>query len=307
MNLNSNYIKQIEEIVGKDNIKTDEVMRKHTSFKVGGPADVMVYPVNFNMVKNLISFFKTNNINYYVMGNGSNLIIKDGGFRGVVINLTKLNEITVNDDTIIAQCGALLSLVARRALEKGLTDLEFAAGIPGSIGGAIAMNAGAYDGDMSKVGVSALVIDDNGEILELSRDELQLSYRNSIVLNKGYVVLETKLKLHHGDAEAIKAKMNDFAERRRSKQPLEYPSAGSTFKRPEGYFAGKLIQDAGLKGKSVGDAQVSEKHSGFIINKGNATAREIMELINVVQNTVFDMYGVELHTEVRIVGEDNNN
>ncbi|MDU1412166.1 MAG: UDP-N-acetylmuramate dehydrogenase [Clostridium sp.] len=307
MNLNSNYIKQIEEIVGKDNIKTDEVMRKHTSFKVGGPADVMVYPVNFNMVKNLISFFKTNNINYYVMGNGSNLIIKDGGFRGVVINLTKLNEITVNDDTIIAQCGALLSLVARRALEKGLTDLEFAAGIPGSIGGAIAMNAGAYDGDMSKVVVSALVIDDNGEILELSRDELQLSYRNSIVLNKGYVVLETKLKLHHGDAEAIKAKMNDFAERRRSKQPLEYPSAGSTFKRPEGYFAGKLIQDAGLKGKSVGDAQVSEKHSGFIINKGNATAREIMELINVVQNTVFDMYGVELHTEVRIVGEDNNN
>lgn len=307
MNLNSNYIKQIEEIVGKDNIKIDEVMRKHTSFKVGGPADVMVYPVNFNMVKNLISFFKTNNINYYVMGNGSNLIIKDGGFRGVVINLTKLNEITVNDDTIIAQCGALLSLVARRALEKGLTDLEFAAGIPGSIGGAIAMNAGAYDGDMSKVVVSALVIDDNGEILELSRDELQLSYRNSIVLNKGYVVLETKLKLHHGDAEAIKAKMNDFAERRRSKQPLEYPSAGSTFKRPEGYFAGKLIQDAGLKGKSVGDAQVSEKHSGFIINKGNATAREIMELINVVQNTVFDMYGVELHTEVRIVGEDNNN
>lgn len=307
MNLNSNYIKQIEEIVGKDNIKTDEIMRKHTSFKVGGPADVMVYPVNFNMVKNLISFFKTNNINYYVMGNGSNLIIKDGGFRGVVINLTKLNEITVNDDTIIAQCGALLSLVARRALEKGLTDLEFAAGIPGSIGGAIAMNAGAYDGDMSKVVVSALVIDDNGEILELSRDELQLSYRNSIVLNKGYVVLETKLKLHHGDAEAIKAKMNDFAERRRSKQPLEYPSAGSTFKRPEGYFAGKLIQDAGLKGKSVGDAQVSEKHSGFIINKGNATAREIMELINVVQNTVFDMYGVELHTEVRIVGEDNNN
>lgn len=307
MNLNSNYIKQIEEIVGKDNIKTDEVMRKHTSFKVGGPADVMVYPVSFNMVKNLISFFKTNNINYYVMGNGSNLIIKDGGFRGVVINLTKLNEITVSDDTIIAQCGALLSLVARRALEKGLTDLEFAAGIPGSIGGAIAMNAGAYDGDMSKVVVSALVIDDNGEILELSRDELQLSYRNSIVLNKGYVVLETKLKLHHGDAEAIKAKMNDFAERRRSKQPLEYPSAGSTFKRPEGYFAGKLIQDAGLKGKSVGDAQVSEKHSGFIINKGNATAREIMELINVVQNTVFDMYGVELHTEVRIVGEDNNN
>ena len=307
MNLNSNYIKQIEEIVGKDNIKTDEVMRKHTSFKVGGPADVMVYPVNFNMVKNLISFFKTNNINYYVMGNGSNLIIKDGGFRGVVINLTKLNEITVNDDTIIAQCGALLSLVARRALEKGLTDLEFAAGIPGSIGGAIAMNAGAYDGDMSKVVVSALVIDDDGEILELSRDELQLSYRNSIVLNKGYVVLETKLKLHHGDAEAIKAKMNDFAERRRSKQPLEYPSAGSTFKRPEGYFAGKLIQDAGLKGKSVGDAQVSEKHSGFIINKGNATATEIMELINVVQNTVFDMYGIELNTEVRIVGEDNNN
>lgn len=307
MNLNSNYIKQIEEIVGKDNIKTDEVMRKHTSFKVGGPADVMVYPVSFNMVKNLISFFKTNNINYYVMGNGSNLIIKDGGFRGVVINLTKLNEITVNDDTIIAQCGALLSLVARRALEKGLTDLEFAAGIPGSIGGAIAMNAGAYDGDMSKVVVSALVIDDSGEILELSRDELQLSYRNSIVLNKGYVVLETKLKLHHGDAETIKAKMNDFAERRRSKQPLEYPSAGSTFKRPEGYFAGKLIQDAGLKGKSVGDAQVSEKHSGFIINKGNATATEIMELINVVQNTVFDMYGVELHTEVRIVGEDNNN
>lgn len=304
MKLTNNIIKQIEEIVGSKNIKLNEPMRNHTSFKVGGPADLLIYPSTYEMISEVIGLLKEKEVNYYVIGNGSNLIVKDGGFRGVIIDLTHLSDIVIEDNYITAQCGALLSLVARRALSNSLSGLEFAAGIPGSIGGAIAMNAGAYDGEMADVVLSTKVIDDNGEIIELTKEELELTYRNSIVLKRGYIVLETKLQLKKGEEKAIKEKMDDFAERRRSKQPLEYPSAGSTFKRPEGHFAGKLIQDAGLKGRSVGDAQVSEKHSGFIINKGNATAADILNLVQEVHDIVFDMFGVELHTEVRIIGED---
>lgn len=304
MKLKDSFIKSIEEIVGSENIKLNEPMKKHTTFKVGGPADILVYPSTYEMIKKVIEACKANNVEYFLMGNGSNLIVKDGGVRGVVIKVDHLNEIKVAENSVTAQCGAVLSLVAKAALESSLTGLEFAAGIPGYIGGAVAMNAGAYGGEMSHVLEKVIVIDDKNNIIELAKDELELGYRTSAILKYGYIVLETTMTLAPGNKDEIKARMNDLALQRRTKQPLEYPSAGSTFKRPVGYFAGKLIQDAGLKGASVGGAQVSEKHSGFIINTGDATAADILNLIKHVQEEVNKQFGVELHTEVRIIGEE---
>jgi UDP-N-acetylmuramate dehydrogenase len=305
MKLEVNFINKIKEIVGQENVALDEPMKHHTSFKVGGPADAMVYPTDYDMVKNIISLCKKNNINYFVLGNGSNLLVKDGGLRGIVIKLSKLNKVIIEDTNIIAECGAQLKDVSMASLNANLTGFEFACGIPGTIGGATTMNAGAYDGEMSRALHSALVIDNHGEIRNLSKEELELSYRMSAVLKYGYVVLQVTLKLEVGEHEKIKARIDQLTERRNDKQPLEYASAGSTFKRPEGYFAGKLIQDAGLKGLHVGDAEVSEKHSGFIINKGKASAKDLLELIELVKCKVYEMFGVELHTEVRIIGEDN--
>lgn len=304
MKLKDSFIKSIEEIVGSENIKLDELMKKHTTFKVGGPADILVYPSTYEMVKKVIAACKANNVEYFLMGNGSNLIVKDGGFRGVVIKVDRLNEIKVSDSFVTAQCGAVLSSVAKAALENSLTGLEFASGIPGYIGGAVAMNAGAYGGEMSHVLEKVLVINNENNIIELTIDELELGYRTSAILKYGYIVLETTMRLTQGDKDEIKTRMNELAVQRRTKQPLEYPSAGSTFKRPVGYFAGKLIQDAGLRGASVGGAQVSEKHSGFVINTGDATASDILNLIKHVQDEVYKQFGVELHTEVRIIGEE---
>ncbi len=304
MKLNDSFIRSIEEVVGSENIKLNEPMNKHTTFKVGGPADLLVYPSNYNMIKEVISACKANNVEYYLIGNGSNLIVRDGGVRGVVIKVDRLNKITVEDGIVTAQCGAILSLVAKAALENSLTGLEFASGIPGYIGGAVAMNAGAYGGEMSQVLEKVLVIDNENNIRELTNDELELGYRTSAILKYGYIVLETRSKLTPGNKDEIKTRMNELAVQRKTKQPLEYPSAGSTFKRPEGYFAGKLIQDAGLKGAGIGGAQVSEKHSGFVINKENATALDILSLIKHIQDEVFKTSGVELHTEVRVIGED---
>lgn len=304
MKLKDCFIKSIEEIVGSENIKLNELMKKHTTFKVGGPADLLVYPSTYDMIKKVIDVCKANNVEYFLMGNGSNLIVKDGGFRGVVIKVDRLSEIKVTDNAVTAQCGAILSLVAKTALENGLTGLEFAAGIPGYIGGAVAMNAGAYGGEMSHVLEKVLVINDENNIIELYKDELELGYRTSAILKYGYIVLETTIRLEQGNKEDIKGRMNELALQRRTKQPLEYPSAGSTFKRPVGYFAGKLIQDAGLKGAVVGGAQVSEKHSGFIINVGDASAADILNLIKRVQDEVYKQFGVELQTEVRIIGEE---
>ncbi len=304
MKLKDSFIKSIEEIVGSDNIKLDELMKKHTTFKVGGPADLLVYPSTYEMVKKVIAACKANNVEYFLMGNGSNLIVKDGGFRGVVIKVDRLNEIKVSDSFVTAQCGAVLSSVAKAALENSLTGLEFASGIPGYIGGAVAMNAGAYGGEMSQVLEKVLVIDNENNIIELTIDELELGYRTSAILKYGYIVLETTMRLTQGEKNEIKTRMNDLAVQRRTKQPLEYPSAGSTFKRPVGYFAGKLIQDAGLRGATIGGAQVSEKHSGFVINTGDATASDILNLIKHVQDEVYKQFGVELNTEVRIIGEE---
>jgi UDP-N-acetylmuramate dehydrogenase len=297
-------IKHLDKVIDRANIKVDEPMKNHTSFKVGGPADILVTPEAIEEVKAVIKICIENGVKYYLVGNGSNLLVRDGGIRGVVIKLSKLNKIEVEGNKIVAQSGASLNKVAKVALDSGLKGFEFASGIPGSIGGASAMNAGAYDGEMSMVLESMLAIDNNGELLTLTKDEMELSYRSSAILKHGYTVVSVTINLQIGDKEVIKARMDTLAKRRSDKQPLEYPSAGSTFKRPEGHFAGKLIEDCGLKGTCVGDAQVSEKHSGFIINKKNASAQDILNLILLVQHEVEEKFGVQLHTEVRIWGEN---
>jgi UDP-N-acetylmuramate dehydrogenase len=297
-------IKQINKVTSKENIKINELMENHTSFKVGGPADVLVTPENAMEVQSIIKICKENKVDYYLIGKGSNLLVRDGGIRGIVIKLCKLDKIEVEGNKIIAQSGASLYDVTMVALDKGLKGVEFANGIPGSIGGAAAMNAGAYNGEMCMVLESTLVIDNNGKLLTLTKDQLELSYRSSAILKYGYTVISVTLALEPGDRIVIKARMDDLWKKRNDKQPLEYPSAGSTFKRPEGHYASVLIQDCNLKGTSVGDAQVSDKHSGFIINKKNASAKDILDLINLVQCQVEEKFGVQLSTEVKIWGED---
>lgn len=297
-------IRHLDEVMDKANIMIDEPMKNHTSFKVGGPADILVTPEADLEVQAIIKICNENKVKYYLMGNGSNLIVRDGGIRGVVIKLTKLDKIEIKGTKIIAQSGASLHNVAQVALGSALKGMEFASGIPGSIGGAAAMNAGAYDGEMSMILESILAINSDGELLTLTKDEMELSYRSSAILKHGYAVVKVTLSLHEGDREVIKARMDTLAKKRSDIQPLEYPSAGSTFKRPEGHFSGKLIQDCNLKGVYVGGAQVSEKHSGFIINKNDASAKDILDLIVFVQNEVREKFGVELNTEVRIWGED---
>ncbi|MCH5138100.1 UDP-N-acetylmuramate dehydrogenase [Clostridiaceae bacterium UIB06] len=295
---------KLTKILDSKDIEIDEPMKNHTSFKVGGPVDILVNPENYQQVVDIINLCKEDNVPYYIIGNGTNLLVKDGGIRGVVIKLCKLNEITIEQDRLIAKSGALLKDVSDIALKEGFTGFEFACGIPGSIGGAVAMNAGAYNGEISNVIESAKVIDNDGKIRVLNKEELELGYRMSSILKNGYTVVEVTFKFEKGEHEKIKGRIDDLSKRRSEKQPLEYPSAGSTFKRPEGYFAAKLIEDSGLKGIRVGGAEVSEKHSGFIINKGNATAKDILDLIKLVQDTVKDKFNVDLFTEVRIMGED---
>ncbi|BDR68236.1 UDP-N-acetylmuramate dehydrogenase [Clostridium tetani] len=307
MNHYKDFISNLIENLGSENVKTNELMKNHTSFKVGGPVDILVTPESYEQVQYVIKHSRENNIPYFIMGNGSNLLVRDGGIRGLVIKFCKLNRIKIEDDKIIAQSGVLLSKVSNMAAKNNLEGLEFASGIPGSIGGALTMNAGAYNGEISQVIDSALVLDKSGEILNLSKEELELGYRTSSILKNGYVVLEAILKLSLGDSKNIYDRIKELTEKRKTKQPLEYPSAGSTFKRPQGYFAAKLIEESGLKGINVGDAEVSQKHSGFIINKGNASAKDILNLINIVQDTVKSKFDVELHTEVLIIGEDKLN
>ena len=293
-----------KEFYKSENVILNAEMKNYVHFKVGGPADILLIPENKEQVIKSIQICKENNIPYFVVGNGSNLLVKDGGIKGVVIKLNEVKNINVMGETIEAECGAMLKDVSAKALKESLTGFEFACGIPGTIGGAVFMNAGAYDGEISQVIESAEVIDNNGEIKVLSSEELELGYRTSIVMKKNYIVLSARFKLKHGEVRKIKEIVEELTSKRESKQPLEYPSAGSTFKRPVGYYAGKLIQDAGLKGYSIGGAAVSEKHSGFVINKNNATAKDILDLIRHIQNVVKEKFGVDLHPEVRIIGED---
>lgn len=304
MNQYKSFSKDFENIVGINNIFIDEPMKKHTSFKVGGPADFLILPTSFQQVKDCIVLCKRNNIPYYIIGNGSNLLVKDAGIRGAVIKFCRLKNIRLEENKLIVDSGTALTSVCNFALRHNLGGLEFACGIPGSVGGAVTMNAGAYNGEISQVIESAKVIDKNGEIITLTKEELELDYRMSAIQKYEYIVLEVTFRLHNGEYDKIRNRIVDLNKRRREKQPLEYPSAGSTFKRPEGYFAAKLIDDTGLKGATIGGAQVSEKHSGFIVNKGNATAKDILNLIEFVQEKVKGKFGIDLHTEVRIIGEE---
>lgn len=290
--------------LGSDNVKLQEPMSKHTTFRIGGPADFYLCPHSTKEVQQTVQICKEENLPYFILGNGSNLLVSDKGYRGAIIQLWKnFSDISVKDCCITAKAGALLSKVAAEALEEGLTGMEFASGIPGTIGGAVFMNAGAYGGEMKDIIKEVKVLDDQGEVRVLSNEEMKLGYRTSIVKEKGYTVLSAVLQLKKGEVSVIRETMEDLKNRRTSKQPLDMPSAGSTFKRPEGYFAGKLIMDSGLRGFSVGGAQVSEKHCGFVVNKGGATAEDVTALIREVQRRVKEKFGVELETEVRFLGE----
>lgn len=302
--MNSNFYKKLITVIPHERVKTDEPMRGYTTFRVGGPADFLVEAENKQEIKDVIVLCKAENIPYYIVGNGSNLLVSDEGYRGVIIHVFKnMSRIAVCGNRITAQAGALLSQIAARALDAGLTGFEFAAGIPGTLGGACRMNAGAYGGELKDVLEEVTVLDDRGEICSLSAQELEMGYRTSVIAEKEYVVLEAVVALEKGDKEKIREYMLELKERRVSRQPLEYPSAGSTFKRPQGYFAGKLIEDTGLRGFCVGDAQVSEKHCGFVINRGNASASEINELMKQVSDRVEEKFEVRLEPEVRRLGE----
>lgn len=295
-------INVIKSIIGSENVRQNEDMSLHTTFRAGGRAALFLTPEPQN-ISELVLYLKGKDAKYYVIGNGSNLLVKDSGYEGAVICIgNRFEECSIEGTTITAGAGAKLSKIAALACREGLKGFEFASGIPGTLGGAVTMNAGAYGGEMSQVLKSVKVLDENGNILNLKNDELNLGYRHSIVMDKGYVVLEGIINLKTGQSDEIRKVMDELALKRREKQPLEYPSAGSTFKRPEGYFAGKLIMDAGLAGKSIGGAQVSEKHCGFVINKGGATASDILSLMDYVEETVYNMYGVRLEPEVKILG-----
>ena len=302
----NNYIDVFYEQFEDKMLLRDANMREYTSFKVGGAADLMVMPTNSDEVKRAIKLCKENNAPYFVMGKGSNFLVRDTGFRGVVINLSKgLEKIESLDDTTIkAEAGITLAKLAGFAAELSLSGLEFASGIPGSLGGALYMNAGAYDYDMSGVVICASVIDECGNEVVMQAAEMALGYRTSVFHSKKYVIKDCTLKLHKGDKDAIKAKMLELNNRRKVSQPLDLPSAGSTFKRPLGYYAAKLIDDCGLKGFSIGGAMVSEKHAGFVVNYNNATASDILTLMKHIQNTVFEKFGVTLVAEVEVLGEE---
>lgn len=299
-----NIYDKVVDIVGEENVHTDEPMSRHTTFRIGGNADYFVKPGNADEVAAVIVVCREYNIPYFILGNGSNLLVSDDGYRGMIINIMdNMDSVTVDGRIITAQAGAMFVRVSVMARDNALTGLEFASGIPGTIGGAVYMNAGAYGGEMKNVVKTVRAIDEYGRIYELDSEKMDFSYRHSIVEERKLIVLEVTLELEHGSREAIDDRMKELAEARRSKQPLEYPSAGSTFKRPEGYFAGKLIMDAGLRGYSVGGAQVAEKHCGFVINKGGATASDVVELIRDVQHDVDDKFGVTLEPEVKMLGE----
>lgn len=303
--MNQSFYDKLNNVIEKDSILTNELMSRHTTFRVGGPADFFVTPKTKEDVRDVIRVCKEVGMPYYIIGNGSNLLVSDAGYRGVIIQIYKeMNEVKVEGDLVKAQAGALLSGIAAKALGAELTGFEFASGIPGTIGGACVMNAGAYGGEMKDVLESVTVLTGEGKIIELGRNELELGYRTSVIAKEGYIVLGAVLKLERGNGEKIKTYMDELKEKRVTKQPLEYPSAGSTFKRPEGYFAGKLIEDAGLRGFQVGGAQVSEKHCGFVINRDHATAADIMELMRQVQIRVKENSGVDLEPEVKRLGDE---
>ena len=301
--MNDQFLTELQNVMGGSGIFMEEPMKKHTTFRVGGPADVLVQPDETALAA-ILALCRQYHVSYSFIGNGSNLLVGDKGIRGVVIEMTDpMGNIEVDGTQITAQAGAMLSKIANTAASNGLGGMEFAAGIPGSVGGAVVMNAGAYGGEMKDIIEKVYVLDENGAQLELDRDALDLGYRHSCIPEKKYIVTKVVLELVPRNEAEIRSEMKELNEKRAEKQPLQYPSAGSTFKRPEGYFAGKLIMDAGLRGYQVGGAQVSEKHCGFVINKGDATAADICQLMRYVSDKVQAQFGVVLEPEVKMIGE----
>ena len=293
---------RLVEIFGKENVLKDEPMSRHTTFRIGGAADFFVKVQTISQLQEAMRYLKKEQIPFYIVGNGSNLLVKDEGYKGVIIEVnSRISFIDVIGEDIVADAGAKLSAVAVTAMENDLGGFEFAHGIPGNIGGAVMMNAGAYGGEMKQVLKWVKVLDNEGNIITLDASELEMGYRTSIIEKKGYIVLQARIGLNIEFSEDIGLIMQMFMQKRRASQPLEYPSAGSTFKRPEGYFAGKLIDDAGLRGYRVGGAMVSEKHCGFVINYDNATATDVINLMKDVQAKVKEKFGVQLEPEVRII------
>ena len=302
--MNQELGKKLLSILKEEQVKKDEPMKSHTTFRVGGPADYFVTPQTAEEVAKVIEACTQEKVPYYIVGNGSNLLVSDKGYEGVIIQIYKqMNQVKVEGAQIHAQAGALLSMIAKRALDAELTGFEFAAGIPGTLGGACVMNAGAYGGEMKDVLKSVTVLTGKGEVKTLAKEELELGYRTSCIPSRGYIVLEAVISLKKGNIEEITALSRKLSAQRIEKQPLEYPSAGSTFKRPEGYFAGKLIMDSDLRGYRVGGAQVSEKHCGFVINAGGATAEDVVTLMKNVTDIVYEKFGVKLEPEVKFLGE----
>lgn len=302
--MNQVIVDEIKRIVQPDNVRVDEMMSGHTTFRIGGMADVFVSITNEHEIVELLGFLKSNCISYFVVGKGSNILVSDSGYRGVIIEIgSNYSGVHMLNDTIIAKAGTPMSKLSHYAMENGYTGLEFASGIPGTVGGGIIMNAGAYGGEMSQVVSRVRILTCDGEIKMLSNAEMEFEYRNSKAKKEGYIVLQAEFHLSKGNPDVIDGIMKDLNSKRRDKQPLEYPSAGSTFKRPEGFFAGKLISDAGLKGYSIGGAQVSEKHAGFLINRDHSTAEDMYRLIKEVKQKVFETYAVELEPEVIFLGE----
>ena len=301
--MNDQFLTELQNVMGGSGIFMEEPMKKHTTFRVGGPADVLVQPDETALAA-ILALCRQYHVSYSFIGNGSNLLVGDKGIRGVVIEMTDpMGNIEVDGTKITAQAGAMLSKIANTAASNGLGGMEFAAGIPGSVGGAVVMNAGAYGGEMKDIIEKVYVLDENGAQLELDRDALDLGYRHSCIPEKKYIVTKVVLELVKRNEAEIRSEMKELNKKRAEKQPLQYPSAGSTFKRPEGYFAGKLIMDAGLRGYQVGGAQVSEKHCGFVINKGDATAADICQLMRDVSDKVQAQFGVVLEPEVKMIGE----
>ena len=295
--------KTLAGITGEKNVMLNEPMKNHTSFRTGGEADIFVSPDSIKSLKDVIKLFRENDIPFYIFGNGSNMLVSDRGIEGAVIHIGNgFSSIEVKENKITSGAGAILSAVSNAALENSLTGFEFASGIPGSFGGAVFMNAGAYGSEIKNVIKSVLVLNENLELEELSKDRLELGYRSSIFQKNNYIILGGTIELETGNKDDILSEMNELNAKRREKQPLNFASAGSTFKRPEGYFAGKLIEDSGLKGKKIGGAQVSEKHAGFIVNTGTATTDDIINLMDFCKKTVYEKFGVMIEPEVRITG-----
>lgn len=307
MDLQSNqkFVDEIRSRIASEHFLLNEPMKEHTTFRIGGPADYLIFPTSMEDVAFIFQCLKKHSIPFVILGNGSNVLVLDKGIRGAVVKFNSpISAIRKSGNTLSVGAGAFLCDVSRFAAENSLSGMEFACGIPGSIGGAVFMNAGAYDGEMKNVVSAVRAISPKGDVIQFAANELDFGYRHSIFQENGCAICEVDLTLKPGDAKEIEEKISGFTERRKSKQPLEMPSAGSTFKRPEGYYAGTLIEQTGLKGFTVGGAQVSDKHAGFVVNTGNATAKDVLELIGKVQDRVFEKHRVKLFPEVRVLGEE---